>query len=165
MRGRLIQKFKVEIARLDTTATEIAGQYDPDFREIKRTDASGDGIGTVERQEHTAVILPCQVGSRTFEALQASDLGNVPQSDLVLWLHFQDLEEASLVDTATGQPLIHTGDRIVSIRDYFDEAVVLAIRTPPGLYVQEARSSGWGISMARPTRNLLRLTLAERSAV
>lgn len=165
MRGRLIQRFKAEIARLDTVATEIAGQYDHDFREIKRSDATGDGIGTVQRQEHTAVILPCQVGSRTFEALQASDLGNAPQTELVLWLHFADLEEAGLVDATTGQPLIHVGDRIVSIRDYFDGSVVLAMRTPPGLYVEEARSSGWGLNMARPQRNLLRLSLAERSAV
>lgn len=165
MRGRLIQRFKAEFARLDTTATAIAGFYDEDFREVLRTDATGDGVGVVQRQEHPVVILPCQIGSRTFEELQAHDLGNAPRSELVVWLHFADLETEGLVDATTGQPLVHTGDRLVSIRDYFDESVVLSIRTPPGLYVEEARSSGWGLNMARPQRNLLRVSLAERSAV
>lgn len=165
MRGRLIQRFKAEIARLDTTATEIAGQYDHDFREIRRVDSVGDGIGTVQRQEHTPVLIPCQIGGRTFEELRATDLGNAPRSEIVLWLHFADLETLSLVDATTGLPLINTGDRLVSIRNFLDETVVLSIRTPPGLYVEEARSSGWGINMAAPTRNLLRVTLSDRTAV
>lgn len=164
MRGRLIQRFKAEVARLDTDATRTGGHYDDVFRETVFVDGTGDGIGTDQRQEHTPDILPVQIGEETWEALRAHELGNLPQTDLVLWFHYRDLELASLVDGTTGHCLIGVGARLVSIRDYLTEDVVLAVRTPPGLYVTEARPRGWGINMARPTRNLLRCTFAERSA-
>mgnify|MGYP001820980343 CR=1 FL=1 len=163
MRGRLIQKFKAEVARLDTTSTRSGGYYDDDFREVKTVDG-GDGVGVVQRQEHAAVIIPCQVGNRNWEALRAHDLGNVPQTDLVLYFHFRDLEAASLVDATTGEALIHTGDRLVSLRDYQTEAVVQAVRTPPGLYVIRADPSGWGINLSKPARNLLRVSWNQRDA-
>ena len=165
MRGRLIQKFKAEIVRLDTTSTRSGNYYDDDFREVVMVDTDGDGIGEPQRQEHAAVIVPCQIGSRTWEALRGHDLGNNPQTSLVMYFHFRDLELLSLVDDTTGDALIHVGDRLVSIRDYMTEGVVQTIRTPPGLYVTRADPSGWGISMARPKRNILRVTWEERSAV
>lgn len=165
MRGRLIQRFKAEIARLDTVSTAALPGYDDDFREVIADDtATGDGIGDLQRVEHAVDIVPCQIGSRSWEALQSQDLGNTPQTDLTMYLHFADLERLSLVD-ADGQSLIKVGARLVSIRDYLDESVVVSIRTPPGLYVVEARPAGWGLNMARPTRNLLQLQWSERSAV
>jgi hypothetical protein len=164
MRGRLIQKFRAELARLDTTATRAGDYYDDDFREVKTVDSAGDGVGVVQRQEHAAVLVPCQVGSRTWEALRTTDLGNVPQTDLVLYFHFADLEALSLVDATTGEALIHTGDRLVSLRDYQSEAVVQAVRTPPGLYVVRADPSGWGLNLSRPKRNILRVTFNQRGA-
>jgi hypothetical protein len=164
MRGRLIQRFKAQIARLDTTATRSGGYYDDVFREVTMTDTDGDGIGEPQRQEHADDIVPCQVGSRAWEALQAHDLGNVPQTELILRFHFKDLERLSLVDATSGEALIHVGDRLVATLDYRTGEVVQAIRTPPGLYVQRADPSGWGISMSRPRRNLLRVTWNERSA-
>jgi hypothetical protein len=165
MRGRLIQKFTAEIARLDTESTESSGYYDDTFRELVHSDAaSGDGIGTKQRQEHTVVKLPCQVSDDTWEALQARDQGNTPQSEVVLWFHFRDLENNSLV-AADGTSLINVGDRLVTIRDHLTDDVVHTVRTPPGLYVKEARPRGFGICMARPKRNLLRVAFEERSPV
>jgi hypothetical protein len=164
MRGRLIQRFKAEIARIDTEAIDSGDYYDEDFREVVYSVGSSDGIGTLQRQEHDTILVPVQIGTRTFEALQAFDQGNAPETELVMHMHFADLERLSLVETSTGEPLIHTGDRLVSIKRYFDEALVLSIRTPPGLYVVEATSAGWGINMAQPTRNLLRVKFEERSA-
>lgn len=166
MRGRLIQRFKAEIARLDTKETSDDGGYDEDFREVVATDAvTKNGIGTLERREHTAVLIPCQIGSRVWEALRMNEQGNAPRSDLTLYFHFADLERLSLVSATTGESLLHIGDRLVSIRDYSSEAVIQSIRTPPGLYVTEANPSGWGLNMSKPQRNILRVTFQPRSAV
>jgi len=164
MRGRLIQEFIARVARLDTTATDSGGYYDEDFREIIDIDTDGDGIGELQRQEHAPVDIPCQVAENTWEALNARDQGNAPNSDLVLYLHFEDLERMGLV-SSDGNSLISVGDRLVSIKSAWDDSVVHEIRTPPGLYVKEARPRGWGINLAQPTRNLLRVTFGERSAV
>lgn len=164
MRGRLIQQFTAEFARLDTVATDAGGYYDEDFGEVVDIDSDGDGIGELQRQEHATVKVPCQVGANTWEMLDAMDQGNVPDSDLILWLHFEDLERLSLVGS-DGNSLISTGDRLVSIRNIMTDAVVHEVRTPPGLYVKEARPRGWGLNMAAPTRNLLRVTLGDRAAV
>ena len=110
------------------------------------------------------MLIPCQIGSRSWEALRAHDLGNVPQTALTMYLHFADLETLGLVDATTGEALIHTGDRLVSIRNYQTEVIIQNVRTPPGLYVVRADPSGWGINMANPTRNLLRVEWNERSA-
>lgn len=164
MRGRLQQKFAASIARLDTTATRSGGYYDDDFREVVTVDTDGDGIGESQRQEHAAIFVPCQIGNRSWEALRAHDLGNVPQTELVMYFHIGDLERLGLIDSVSGEALIHTGDRLVSICDYETHDVVQAVRTPPGLYIVRADPSGWGICMRRPTRNLLRVTWEERSA-
>lgn len=165
MRGRLIQRFKAEVARLDTTATRAGGYYDDDFREVVTVDGDGDGIGESQRQEHAAVLIPCQIGSRSWEAMRSNDLGVVPQTQLIMYFHFSDLEALGLVDATSGESLLHIGDRLVSIRSFADESVVQSVRTPPGLYVIQADPSGWGLNLANPTRNLLRVVWEERSAV
>jgi hypothetical protein len=40
--------------------------------------------------------------------------------------------------------------------------LVQSVRTPPGLYVTEARPSGFGLNMTRPQRNLLMVTFEDR---
>ena len=164
MRGRLIQRFLAELARLDTSATRSAGGYDDDFREVTRTDSDGDGIGDFNRQEHAAIMVPCQVNNRTWEGFHRHDLGQDPKIDLVLIFHFDDLERMGLVQSS-GIAAIHVGDRLVSIRDIETEEVVQTVRNPPGLYVIEATPGGWGLNLARPTRNLLRVKLGERPIV
>ena len=54
-----------------------------------------------------------------------------------------------------------SGDRLGGLYDKAGD-LVQAVRTPPGLYVTEARPSGFGLNMARPRRNLLMVTFEDR---
>jgi hypothetical protein len=55
------------------------------------------------------------------------------------------------VDAASGDALVRPGDRLAALYDKAG-ALVQAVRTPPGLYVTEARPTGFGLNMARPRR-------------
>ena len=87
--------------------------------------------------------------------------GNAPRSRIDLVLHFKDLERMALIDPASGDALIRPSDRLGGIYDKTG-ALVQAIRTPPGLYVTEARPIGFGLNRSRPRRNLLLVTFNER---
>ena len=161
MRGRLIFAFLAELHRLDTLATATTPPgYDDDFKEPALLD-TGDGLGTRVRREHPPVLLPCQVESDAFEALQSFAAGNSPRSHARLVFHFSHLERAGLVDAATGHAMVHVGDRLGAIFDTAGE-LVQQVRTPPGLYVTEARPIGYGLFMPRPRRNLLLVSFDDR---
>jgi len=161
MRGRLVFTFSAELYRLDprTLATDPPG-YDADFKEPALLD-TGDAVGARIRREHPAVRLPCQVETEAFEALEMYAAGNSPRTQLRLVFHFAHLERAGLIDAATGTALVHVGDRLGAIFDS-QGSLVQSVRTPPGLYVTEARPIGFGLFMPRPRRNLLLVTFAER---
>lgn len=164
MRGRLIFPFLAELYRLDPGA--MAGQppgYDDDFKEPALLDSDGDGVGNAFRRERPPVRLPCQVETETIEAMRMMPSGNAPQSRLELVFHFGDLERQGLVDMASGEALLRPGDRLGGLFDT-DGELVWAVRTPPGLYVTEARPTGFGLSRRRPRRNLLVVSFSERSA-
>ena len=161
MRGRLIFAFAAELHRLDARATATTPPgYDADFKEPALLD-TGDAVGVRIRREHPPVRLPCQIELDTFEALEMHASGNSPRTQLRLVLHFAHLERAGLVDAATGTALVQVGDRLGSLFDSQGN-LVQSIRTPPGLYVTEARPIGFGLFMPRPRRNLLLVTFAER---
>lgn len=170
MRGRLIFAFLAQVFRLDTRATAeldpdgpgpLVRGYDPDFKEPVLVDRDDDGIGERVRREHPPVLIPCQVESKTFEELRMQGSGNSPRSRIDMVFHFKDLERLGLVDVATGDALVRVGDRLGAI---YDRAglLVQAVRTPPGLYVTEARPIGFGLDIARPSRNLLLVTFTDR---
>lgn len=170
MRGRLIFRFLAELCRLDTRATAAVDPdgpgpllhgYDPDFKEPVVVDQDDDGIGERVRREHPPVRVPCQVESRVFEELRMLASGNAPRSRLDLVLHFKDLERLGLVDAASGDALIRPGDRLAAIHDRAGR-LVQAVRTPPGLFVTEARPIGFGLDLTRPHRNLLLVALGDR---
>ena len=170
MRGRLIFRFLADVHRLDTSAQAledpdgagpITGGYDPDFKEPVLVDLDDDGIGERIRKEHPAVRIPCQVEPDAFDALQEYASGNSPRSRLRLVFHFADLERMGLVDAASGDALVRVGDRLGAIHDLAGE-LVQAVRTPPGLYVTEAKPIGFGLFMPRPRRNLLLATFEDR---
>jgi hypothetical protein len=162
VRGRLIFRFLAEVHRLDTLATATTPPgYDDDFKEPALLDV-GEGIGVRVRREHPPVLVACQVEPQSFDALQMFAAGNVPASRVQLLCHFRDLERAGLVDAATGDALVCVGDRLGAILDTAG-ALVQHVRTPPGLYVTEARPIGFGLFMPRPRRNLLQLVFEERS--
>lgn len=169
MRGRLIFPFLAELHRLDTQAMAsppggpppAAPGYDPDFKEPVLADLDGDGIGERARAEHPPVRVPCQVDTKVFEELRMLGSGNAPRSRIDLVFHFRDLERLGLVDPATGDALVRPGDRLAAIHDRAG-TLVQAVRTPPGLYVAEARPAGFGLDMARPRRNLLLVAFEDR---
>lgn len=170
MRGRLIFAFLAELHRLDTHATvttdpdgdgPLESGYDPDFKESVLVDRNDDGIGERVREEHLPVRVPCQVESKSFEELRMLGSGNAPKSQVDLVLHFRDLERLGLVDEASGDALVRPGDRLGAIYDKAG-SLVQEVRTPPGLYVTEARPVGFGLNRARPNRNLLLVTFEDR---
>lgn len=161
MQGRLIQRFVAEIARLDTKSIADAGDYDEVFREVISEDTNGDGLGESQRKEFSPIEIDCQVKSDAWEALRANRLGNNFDTSITLVFHARDLRNQSLV-SADGQPLIHTGDRLISLKDIFGN-IVHTVRTPPGLYVIDSTPRGHGISMFAPTWNLLYVTFEPRN--
>ena len=168
-RGRLIFPFLAELARLDTAATAadpdgagpLTSGYDPDFKEPAAPDADRDGHGEPVRVEHPPVRVPCQVDTDVFGQLQMLAAGNAPRSDVELIFHFRDIERLGLVDAATGDALIRPGDRLAGLYDLAGE-LVQAVPNPPGLYVVEARPSGFGLGRTRPRRNLLIVSFRDR---
>ena len=170
MRGRLIFSFLAELFRLDTHAMatvdpDAAGPletgYDPDFKEPVVVDQDDDGIGERIRAERDPVRVPCQVDTKVFEELRMFASGNAPRSRIDLIFHFKDLERLGLVDAASGDALVRPGDRLAALYDKAG-ALVQSVRTPPGLYVTEARPTGFGLNMARPRRNLLLVAFEDR---
>jgi hypothetical protein len=161
MRGRLVYRFLADLHQVDTRATAVDPGYDPDFKESVLVDRDRSGIGERVRREHPSVRVPCQVEPQAFEELRMFAAGNAPRSAIDLVLHFRDLERLGLVDRDTGDALVRPGDRLGAIYDLAG-ALVQAVRTPPGLYVVEARPTGFGLGMARPRRNLLIVSLSDR---
>jgi hypothetical protein len=158
MRGRLIFPFLAELHRLDRAGTS---QLDPDFKESVAVDTDDDGIGDRARGEHPPVRVPCQVEAKTFEELRMFASGNSPRSRVELTFHFGDLERLGLVHAATGDALICPGDRLGALLDRTGR-LVQTVRTPPGLYVTEARPIGFGLHRSRPRRNLLLVAFEDR---
>ncbi len=167
MRGRLINPFLAELARLDTVATAedpdgagpLASGYDRDFKETVIVPDTG-WRGRDGRREKPLIQLPCQVEVSSFGELQELMTGMSPRSHLVLVFHFQDLERMNLVDPGTGDALLRVDDRLVSIRDYHTGELVQAVRTPPGLYITEVQPQSFGIGLRR---NLLFAIFNERA--
>jgi hypothetical protein len=160
-RGRLIFPFLVDIAQVDTVATAavVDGGYDDVFREPKIVPpVSGSGRGVISREEVT-YTYKCQIEPDTFEALETMISGKSPSSEIMIVMHFADLETAGLLDDA-GKPLIRTGDRMTQIRKYPTGEVIEIIPPTPGLYVVQVRSGGFGLSSLQ--RNLLFVTFEER---
>jgi hypothetical protein len=166
VRGRLLQAFAAELAQLDTAATAadpdgpgpLTSGYDADFQETVLVPSEGPR-GRDARREKPVTRVPCQIEVQSFGELAELTAGNSPRSHLVLVFHFADLERLGLVDPTTGDALLRVGDRLVAIRDLRTDALVQAVRTPPGLYLTEPQPQ-FGLG---GRRNLLLATFGERA--
>jgi hypothetical protein len=158
MRGRLIHQFTIELAQLDTRATEdvLDGGYDPVFGEPRRI-ADGTQTGAPSRRE-TRLTIEAQVDPSMFNAARTLAGGQVREARLTCIVHYRDLERRGLIDL-TGSPKIRVGDRLVAVRDRQGH-VVLPVPDPPGLYLRQTlpRSFGYGGKV-----NLLELEFLPRS--
>ena len=162
MRGRLIYRFLAALHRLEQTRGDTTPLMDPDFREPIALDLDEDGIGEVARSELPELRIPCQVEPQTFEQLRMLPSGRAPRTSLDVVMHFRDLERIGLVDR-DGRARIGSGDRLSAIYT-LDGELVLPVQTPPGLFVTEARPTGFGLGLGRPRRNLLLVTFSDRAA-
>jgi hypothetical protein len=159
-RGRLIYPFSVELAQLDTTAIEVAGGYDDEFREVKRIEpVSGSDRGASGRVE-TIVTLKAQIEPQTFNELDMMASGRSTNSRFGLVFHYADLEKAGVVEASTGVPRLRApGDRLAAIRNVRSGALIETIPAVPGLFAVEVQSRGFGIGVHR---NLCLMIFEER---
>ncbi len=165
-RGRLIFPFLVELAQLDTTATAadpdgagpLVSGYDPDFRStVKVLAVPTDQVGVDSRKESGPISIRAQIEPQQFEALEQMLSGESPNSRFQVVAHYKDLEAVGLVG-ADGRPLIFKRDRLTRILTT-KGVLVEDIPNPPGLFVTEVQSRGFGPGGAR---NLLLLVFEER---
>ena len=146
-RGRLIHPFLVAMYRLDLAAMAAEGKLDEDYREVK-----GD------RMEMDPLLIPAQIEPDSFQRQMRKELGDVKAGVFGLTFHFADLEEMGLVDAATGIAQIRPNDRMGAIYK-MDGVLVQTFPDPPGMYVEEATPSGFGLG---GERNLLIVRLMSR---
>lgn len=166
-RGRLIFPFLVEIAQLDTAATaadpdgagDLTSGYDDTFRApVKVLNDPGDQIGEDSRVESGPITVRAQIEPEEFESLSMMLAGDSPNSRFAIILHYKDLEAAGLVDETTGRPLIRKRDRLVRILTTRG-VLVENIPNPPGLFVTQVQSRGFGPG---GSRNLLLVAFEDR---
>ena len=144
--------------RLDTTGTDADPGYDPIFQEPKLV-SSADGLGTIGRQELPAILILGQFFEESdFMRLHMAADGNLAKSDVRIVFHFQDLEDAGLIENATGTSQIRVGDRLSAVYSKDGETLIQSIPTPPGLYIVKAVPL-FGLDS---TRNLLEVHFASR---
>jgi hypothetical protein len=131
----------VEIAMIDAVATRvergpsnIQSGYDDDFGEIVVVSAPS-GSRQSEKLEQPSMFIPSQIENPVFDILQQMSAGAQLDTKLKLVWAYKDLVALDLM-TESGEPLVRTNDRLVSIRDR-QMRLIETIRTPPGLYVTE----------------------------
>ncbi len=157
MRGRLVQKFKVKIARLDTVATgAVPGAgWDDDFYQPKPVQ-DGTHLGVDSRQYHEPDVLWCQLDRIVWGKVDATRGGQQKEADLIIVLAWKELESKGLIDS-DGQPVFRRGDKIIELLTK-KGALELRFDEPPGLFVREWDRAGHGLAAFRTARtNLLYL--------
>jgi len=168
MRGRLINPFKVLIARIGTDLTAadpdgigpLVSGYDNVFRE-----PIPNLPGAVVRAalELPAILIPCQFEPEdTFEQLEQQAPGNDTKTKIKVCFHFIDLEEMGLVDAVTGEALLRIDDRLVSVHRFEDDALIQRAGLQEGFYCTEAQPRSFGLSGGE--RNLLLCTYEARDS-
>ena len=154
MRGRLIQKFFVDVARLDAVATQAAG-FDPEFNEPSPVD-DGSQLGGDSRRYHPLDILHCQLDRTVWGGRESTRGGEEIKADIVIVLHWPELERMALL-SSSGQPVFQRGDKIVRIRT-LKGAVEEEFDDPPGMFITSMDRAGHGLAAFRtPRTNLLYL--------
>ncbi len=139
-------------------AGPLTSGYDETFREPVSVLAQPiDQVGEVVREE-SIITFPAQIEPAMFERLEMFLGGQSPVSKFAIVTHYHDLETADLVDATTGQPKIQTNDRLSRIFDCNGD-LVETIPDPPGLFVHQVQSRGFG---PVTTRNLLFIAFEDR---
>lgn len=167
MRGRLVNPFLVQLYALDTQATAadpdgagaLTSGYDPILREPRKIPQTGQTVGQDARVEAPMLLLPAQVEVVTLEKQRQLAQGNAPAADLVLVLHYRDLERLNLVEPTTGQAKIRVGYRLDVILDPKTQALVRGFPNPPGMFAVRVEEELGGLGRRR---NLLKVYFKDR---
>ena len=157
MRVRLINKFIAVIARIAYRDGSTAGDFDPDFQDVRTVTTNGQR--QVLRPEKRLVRVPCQIEDDTFRALHMYDAGNSPEAKVAIVADFHWLRREGHL-REDGLPEFNVNDRLTEIRDVRTDTLVHLVRDPPGLYCVEARPISYGLGSHL---NLLLLRFNDRA--
>lgn len=149
--GLLLEKVVAVVHRLDITSTrafdppgtQLSSGYSSAFREPVVFDDATTGTRESARRESSAVRVPCQLETRTFEELRQELGGDVPTTALVMVTHRRDLERLELIDTTSRAPLIRVGDRVSAI-EKFGQSGISARPLAAPLYVFHVLPASFG---------------------
>lgn len=164
MRGRLIQPFKVTLARFNSAATAAdpdgAGPLESGFDEVFREtvlveDASNEQFG-VSSMKYDEVVIDAQIEPKEFELLNHRTSGMANDSKFTIVAHFSQLERLGLVDDK-GNARFNKGDKLLKIAATRGN-LETTIDDPPGLYLVECYPT-YGIGQRR---NLLVMRFWDR---
>lgn len=171
MRGRLINPFLAEIARLDTSATAttatdgggFASGYDSTFREPRAVKVGGRGGAGAERRDSRRELAPIRIRTQVepdlLDQLRQFSSGNSPRVAVALLFHCADLEGAGLIDSVDGSPLIRVNDRLVALWRVDGVSLVQRFDRVPA-YATRVESRGVGLG---GYRNLVMALFEERA--
>ncbi len=154
-RGRLINKFVAVIHRLDTAATAAVsgGGYDDEFDAVIPVD-DGTQAGSTSRREMSELRLNCQLDRRSWGEQNLGRGGRQVVADIVLTLHWPDLEKRGLI-CSTGECVLKKGDRISKI-ETVRGATEATFDNPPGMFITDFERAGHGLApFGTPRTNLL----------
>lgn len=161
MRGRLIQKFMVSIARLDEAASAavVGGGYDDDFKEFVPV-PDGTQTGTSSKVYHDPVIVCCQLDrDEAWGRVQSTRGGQEHKSDLVIVLHMPELEKKGLIDS-NGHAVFMRGDKVIEVLT-MKGGLVERFRDPPGMFITHMDTAGYGLEAFGTARQNLLFVYAD----
>lgn len=153
-RGRLIWPLVVEIAPIDTVATQAASGYDHVFNEPTFNAAGASAV-----VYGTPYLLNAQIQTESGRYDNLDPMANGDAASTLLWtlFHFQELEDMGRVDAA-GRPTIRKGDRLVSIQR--NTGALVRSFTSPLVIATQVQDRSFGLSAL--TRNLVRVQWESR---
>ena len=154
-RGRLINKFVAVFARLDTAATAavVGGGYDPEFDAVVPVQ-DGTQLGSTSRREMAELRINCQLDRKNWGEQNLGRGGRQIVADIVVVLHWPDLEKLGLIDT-DGEPTLKKGDRLARI-ETLKGNVEATFDNPPGMFITDFERAGHGQApFGTPRTNLL----------
>jgi len=157
MRGRLIQKFKVFISRLNEaeTGAVVGGGWDPDFHEAVPVD-DGTQLGEDSTKYHDEIELTCQIDRKEWGNVELMRNGRQIKADIILTLHVPELAKKGMINSK-GQLVLREGDRVNRINDLKGNLEV-EFENPPGMFVKGSERAGHGLAAFRtPKTNLFYL--------
>lgn len=149
----LLQKSLAVIYRLNPAMTKdvrpysgATSGYDNTFREPVLYDDerySGTERDTA-RIEYPPVRVPCQVEPTNADELRQLAGGDMPNSDIQLVLHKQDLLDLKLIDRRTSELKLKVNDRVSRIEAYDNPNKSTYTFEGPGLYIWHLQPASFG---------------------